>query len=86
MLLVQRLTATNAEARRVLGVLGVARVNIEAASQQDPTWRSLRSGVEAVQQGLQRNDLEAATLGMAISRDQCRLAGVYLQGAIARRD
>ena len=66
----------------VFEYLRVATAELDLAAQQDPKWISLQSGVLSIERGLRNNDASATELGIAIARDQCRRAGVYLPGAV----
>lgn len=67
---------------RVFAYLDAARQELAAAASAEPIWLSLQSGVESINRGLRRDDADASALGIAIARDQCRRAGVFLPGAV----
>ncbi len=79
---VQRLVGRNADRDSVLAYLSVAQQEIALAAQGDPLWLSLQSGIESINKGLRQDEEPASELGIAIARDQCRRAGIYLEGSV----
>jgi len=75
---VQQLTRQNAAATRVLRYLRIAAADSGAAVARDSTWRSLESGIVALQQSITTNNGALAGTGIAIVRDQCRRTGLDL--------
>ena len=73
---VQKLVKGDASANEVFSYLNTAANQIASAANSDPVWISLQSGIDSVQTGLQKNDANSSSLGIAIVRDQCRRAGV----------
>ena len=79
---VQAEVKANGDKDRVFAFLDAARKELAAAASGDPVWLSLQSGVESLSRGLRKDDADASTLGIAIARDQCRRAGVFLPGSV----
>lgn len=79
---VQKQAKGNADRELVFSYLDAAVREISLAARTEPIWISLQSGIESIQHGLQRDDEAASELGIAIARDQCRRAEVYLPGAV----
>lgn len=80
---VQAQVTANTERDLVFAYLDASVREISLAARNDPIWISLQSGIESVRRGLQTDDEAASELGIAIARDQCRRAGVYLPGAVS---
>jgi hypothetical protein len=68
----------DAAAHTVLRYVRVAVTDSSDAAAADPTWRSLQSGITAIQQGFDTDNGAMTTLGIAIVRDQCRRTGLEL--------
>lgn len=79
---VQHLVATDADRDSVLAYLAAAHQELAIAAAAEPLWLSLQSGVASLDRGLRHDDAAASELGIAIARDQCRRAGVYLAGSV----
>lgn len=79
---VQGFVASNADRDTVFDYLKVAEAELAIAAQAEPIWISLQSGVMSIDRGLRHDDAGASELGIAIARDQCRRAGIYLEGAV----
>ncbi len=75
---VQRMVRQDAAAHTVLRYVRVAVTDSSDAAAADPTWRSLQSGITAIQQGFDTDNGAMTTLGIAIVRDQCRRTGLEL--------
>ncbi len=75
---VEALVGQDAPAPRVLRYVRAAVSDISGATATDPTWRSLQSGITAIQQGFHTDNGAMTTLGIAIVRDQCRRTGLQL--------
>lgn len=80
---VQAQVKANAERELVFGYMDAAVGEVSVAARTDPVWISLQSGIESLRRGLRTDDEAASELGIAIARDQCRRAGVYLPGAVS---
>lgn len=79
---VQSFVADNESRDTVFAYLQVAQQELAVAAQQEPIWISLQSGVMSLDKGLREDDSSASELGIAIARDQCRRANVYLPGSV----
>lgn len=79
---VQGFVADNEDRDTVFAYLEVAKREIATAARQDPIYISLQSGIVSIDRGLREDDAGAAELGVAIARDQCRRADVYLPGSV----
>jgi hypothetical protein len=73
----------NASKDRVFAFLDAARREIALAAESEPIWLSLQSGLDSIKRGFERNDEASSELGIAIARDQCRRANVYLPGSVS---
>jgi uncharacterized protein YbjT (DUF2867 family) len=72
----------NASKDRVFSFLDAGRLEIALAAESEPIWLSLQSGLDSIKRGFERNDEASSELGIAIARDQCRRASVYLPGSV----
>lgn len=79
---VQAFVAENADSATVFAYLDAATREIALAAEQQPMWLSLQSGIASLDRGLRRNDAGSSELGIAIARDECRNANVYLPGSV----
>lgn len=79
---VQEFVVDDEDSDTVFAYLEVAKREIGTAAQQEPIYISLQSGIESIDQGLRKNDAASSELGIAIARDQCRRANVYLPGSV----
>jgi hypothetical protein len=79
---VQGFVKDDEDSDTVFAYLTVASQELALAAQGDPSWLSLQSGVTSIQKGLREDDAGASELGIAIARDQCRRAKVYLPGSV----
>ena len=78
----QEFVKDNEDRDTVFGYLDVAKREIAVAAQQESIYLSLQSGIESIDRGLRTNDGPSSELGIAIARDQCRRANVYLPGSV----
>jgi hypothetical protein len=75
----QRLVADDAEASLVLRYSAAGADDANQAARLESRWLSLASGAMQIDDGLRHDDAKATALGIAITRSQCRLAGVQLR-------
>lgn len=66
-----RLVKENARGDAILKALATGRREANAATTQDPRWRSLASGADALDAALRTNDARAARVGIDVVRGQC---------------
>jgi hypothetical protein len=79
---VQGFVKDNEDRDVVFDYLAVANREMALAAQSEPIWISLQSGMTSIEKGLREDDAGATELGIAIARDQCRRAGIYLPGSV----
>jgi hypothetical protein len=72
----------NEDRDTVFAFLEVAKREIGLAAEGEPIYISLQSGIVSVDKGLREDDAGATELGIAIARDQCRRANVFLPGSV----
>jgi hypothetical protein len=79
---VQAMVKADSSGQLVFAYLDAAVAEISVAAQTEPIWISLQSGIESIRRGLREDKQADSELGIAIARDQCRRAGVFLLGAV----
>lgn len=70
----EALVADNAPSNEVYQALDEAHAAAHDAADDDPRWRSLASGTEALDVAFRRDNARAARIGVDVVRGQCETA------------